>query len=257
MRQSYKHKFEKEAEANKSKSEFLSNMSHELRTPMHAILSYASMGLENLGEEGHPSLKKYFGNIQTAGKRLLSLLNNLLDLAKIESGKMEFHFKENHFRTVVDDTVVELNALLAKKGINVDVHYESVLEKTTFDREKMVQVLVNLMSNSIKFSPESSTIHIKVEDAYLPKTKEEVLLCSVIDEGVGIPADEVDSVFEKFIQSSKTKTQAGGTGLGLSICKQIVEAHGGRIWVKNGENEGAIFQFQLPFTPKTSGGSLS
>lgn len=251
MRRGYQMEFEKEAEANKSKSEFLSNMSHELRTPMHAILNYASMGIKNLGDDGSESLKKYFGNIQIAGNRLMILLNNLLDLAKLESGKTEFHMAETDFRAVIDHTFVEIESLLEQKQIKTDVKYTSASTMAVFDKDKMIQVMINLMSNAMKFSPENSTIHIKIENVNLPQG-DEGFKCSVTDEGVGIPEDEVDTVFDKFIQSSKTKTQAGGTGLGLSICKQIVEAHGGTIWAKNNMGKaGTTFSFQFPKNIKT------
>lgn len=246
MRRGYAQEFDRERESNKSKSEFLSNMSHELRTPMHAMLNYSSMGLTTLGENGSESLTKYFRNIQTAGNRLLILLNNLLDLAKLESGKMEFNISANDFRSVVDETLIELDSLLSKKNIYPIVQYSAINTTAHFDKNKMVQVLVNLMSNAIKFSPEESSIQITVEDVHLPSNRGAGLQCSIVDEGVGIPELEVSKVFEKFTQSSQTKTQAGGTGLGLSICKQIVEAHGGSIWAKNGKDSGAVFQFQFP-----------
>lgn len=246
MRNSYKHEVEREVEANKSKSEFLSNMSHELRTPMHAILNYSAMGLKNSDSKNMDSLQKYFGNIQVAGSRLLSLLNNLLDLAKLESGKMQFNFTVNDFRLVIQETLRELESLLSEKHITPQVNYKCDSTNAVFDNDKMVQVLVNLLSNAIKFSNQDSQVYISVECVELPFNQGSELRCSVADEGVGLPENEVDLVFEKFIQSSNTKTKAGGTGLGLSICKQIVEAHGGTIWAKNREKVGAVFQFQFP-----------
>lgn len=246
MRRGYQKEFEREAESNQLKSEFLSNMSHELRTPMHAILNYASMGLKNLGQDGSESLKKYFGNIQVSGNRLMILLNNLLDLAKLEAGRTEFHFAENDLRDVVDHTFIELEPLLLQKSITTDVHYATTHTRGVFDKDKIVQIMINLISNALKFSPEHTTIHIHIDNTSITKDKA-ILRCSISDEGVGIPEDEISLIFEKFAQSSKTKTQAGGTGLGLSICKQIIEAHGGNIWATNNIGKpGVTFTFEFP-----------
>jgi signal transduction histidine kinase len=230
--------------ANRAKSEFLANMSHELRTPMHAILSYAGMGLKRLGQgNGAESekLHKYLSNIQVSGQRLLRLLNDLLDLAKLESGKMDFQFTSGNIREVLEHSCMELDSLLREKNLRFDLACSCGDSAAVFDRARMIQLFVNLLSNAVKFSPPGSGIHITLEDA-----EPGVLRCRIEDEGVGIPEEELERVFDKFIQSSKTKTGAGGTGLGLSICREIIAAHGGKIWAEAGRKKGAAFLVLLP-----------
>ncbi|CAL4869666.1 Adaptive-response sensory-kinase SasA (plasmid) [Asticcacaulis sp. MM231] len=234
-----------EAEASvQAKSEFLSNMSHELRTPMHAILNYAMMGLKRVTPDTAQGekLSKYLGNIQIAGNRLLGLLNNLLDLAKMEFGKMTFSLDVNDLKTVIEHTRMELDSLLRAKHVQVDIRYMTPDTQALFDVQRLIQVMVNLFSNAIKFTPENSVLRLVVNDS------EQGLMCTLTDEGQGIPPDELEHIFETFIQSSQTKSGAGGTGLGLSICKQIITAHGGRIWAENAA-PGARFSFVIPRSP--------
>jgi len=239
------------------KSEFLSNMSHELRTPMHAILNYAGMGMARLADlaperdaaigSERARLEKYFGNIQVAGNRLLALLNNLLDLAKLESGKMTFQFERNDLRAVIAQTSMELDPLFKAKLLTVDTAFAMEDAVACFDAPKLMQVMVNLFSNAIKFAPVGSTLHLDVGHAVrdgLP-----VLRCALTDEGEGIPEGELSQIFESFVQSSYTKSGAGGTGLGLSICQEIIAGHGGRIWAENASELGARILFDLPVSP--------
>lgn len=236
-----------------AQSEFLSNMSHELRTPMHAILNYADMGLKQLDKNEPERLVKYLGNIRIAGDRLLKLLNNLLDLAKLEAKGIEFKIAEGDLKAVIGHSQMEIDSLLKAKNLTLDMNY--VCEKTiaAFDRERLIQVLINLLSNAIKFSPEHSTIRIVVADAYLPDRNGDsanpsvgALCCSVENDGPCIPEDELEKIFDKFTQSRAIKKGAGGTGLGLSINREIIEAHGGRIWAENLPNRGVVFRFLLP-----------
>ncbi len=241
---------EKAERANIAKSEFLSNMSHELRTPMHAILNYASMGMKLTREEPDGKLKKYLGNIETAGTRLLGLLNSLLDIEKLEADKVEFNIKEADLSKVIDYAEMELDSLIKAKGLRVAKLYNCNNSHALFDEVRITQVLVNLLSNAIKFSPEGGTIFINLSDEHLSYEGgvKPALLCSIEDEGVGIPEGERESIFDKFTQSSKTKTTAGGTGLGLSISRKIIEKHGGRIWAENIKPKGAVFKFILPIS---------
>jgi PAS domain S-box-containing protein len=232
--------------ANRAKSEFLSNMSHELRTPMHAILNYANMGQKRVGQNDSEKLAKYLANITTAGNRLLELLNNLLDLAKMEAGRMDFHLTPGSFHDVITHTQMELESLLKAKNLQLACVDTAADSRVVFDKARMIQVLVNLFSNAIKFSPEGGLIRVGLSDICLPGSQDDALCFSITDEGPGIPDDETEQVFNKFIQSSKTKTGAGGTGLGLSISRQIVEAHGGLIWAEKGRTHGAEFRLALP-----------
>lgn len=237
--------------ANTSKSEFLSNMSHELRTPMHAILSYADLGLKGLDSEKDEKLVKYLNNILLSADRLLSLSNDLLDLSKLEAGKMEFKMQRGYLVDVIDRSMSELESLLKTKEIHVDIVGSDIVKTRAlfYDSHQMIQVFVNLLSNAIKFSPVQSTITLSFEDSeciFEGKRRFPALLCGVKDQGMGIPENELDAVFDKFIQSSTTKTGAGGTGLGLSITKEIVKGHRGDIWVTNNKEGGACFHVLLP-----------
>jgi PAS domain S-box-containing protein len=232
-------------QAAKAKSEFISNISHELRTPMHAILSYSKMGIDDCGRENPETLKEYFDRIKSAGTRLLSLINNLLDISKMEAGKMAFRKSLCDLSKAVEHTLSELAPLIKSKALCVTTEIATKNTQAIFDEQRMIQVMVNLISNAVRFSSSGDTIHVRLADGHLPDGGE-ALCCSVADNGTGIPEGELEEVFSKFVQSSKTKTGAGGTGLGLSICREIVEAHGGRIWAENRKPRGAVFSFALP-----------
>lgn len=237
--------------ANKAKTEFLSNMSHELRTPMHAIINYADMALKKLQPDAMDKLNKYLTNIHVSGERLLKLINNLLDLSKLEAGHMQFHMTPQKLAPIVQSAMGELDSLRAAKKLEFVLKDESKGDAATFDVSRITQVIINLLGNAIKFSPEGCPITVQITDSGLQGGKIEVpaLHMSVTDRGLGIPAEEIHHIFDKFVQSSKTKTGAGGTGLGLSISKEIVERHGGVIWAENHEHGGAVFHVLLPMTP--------
>lgn len=234
--------------ANRAKSVFVANMSHELRTPMHAVLSYADFGMEEAQEAPREELYKFFDRIHTSGTRLLALLNNLLDLSKLEAGKMEFHMRDNDIRGAAKVVIKELQKLLDNKKLTLEMQGDEVELRAEFDMERIIQVVNNLLANAIKFSPEGGKITLLFEKAMLSDEYGpiEAISFSVVDEGVGIPEEELETVFDKFIQSSKTTTGAGGTGLGLSICVEIVQEHHGKIWCENNDDGGAIFTFLLP-----------
>lgn len=234
-------------EANRAKSEFLANMSHELRTPMHGILGYADLGISNI-EDKNSKLLTYFKNIEISGERLLGLLNNLLDLSKLESGMMELDIEEFNLVDVVDSVAVDVAILLENKKLQCNI--EKTTNKTTLkaDKDKITQVIFNLISNAIKFSDTNENINIIIDDAEI---KDEGVVISAIkicveDHGVEIPGDELDTVFSKFVQSSRTKSNAGGTGLGLTIAKEIIDMHKGKIWAESSVENGTKFCFILP-----------
>ncbi len=238
-------------EANHAKSEFLSNMSHELRTPMHAILSFSNFGQKKINSATLEKLYDYFTKIHSSGERLLSLLNNLLDISKLESGKMEMNLSVHDLRISVNSCISELSGLIEKKSINLIINstYEA---KVTVDVLRINQVIINILSNAIKFSPEKSNITITVKTSLLSDADDSLteavptIQLSIQDEGSGIPPSELNTIFDTFIQSSYTQNGAGGTGLGLSICKSIIEQHHGRIWAENVTGKGAIIIFQIP-----------
>jgi PAS domain S-box-containing protein len=239
--------------ANRAKSEFLANMSHELRTPMHAILSFSEIGISRATGEHHAKLLQYFSRINESGKRLLSLLDELLDLSKLEAGRMQFNFTHQDLAKVIDTEVAEFQELLNKKSLNLEIDRPAFETICRFDHSKMLQVVRNLLSNAIKFTSEGKQIHINFDMTELPagkrrtdKTTVPAISFCLADEGIGIPEDELMAVFDKFVQSSKTRTGAGGTGLGLAICKEIIESHGGRIEAANRRQGGAVFTVTLP-----------
>ncbi len=225
---------------NQIKSDFLANISHELRTPMHGILGFATLGITKSHKADRKKLQDYFAEIENSGSSLLELLNDLLDLSKLESGKVDYQFQKAMISSAVVNVIKEFETVADEKGISIQFNKPIQEKAATFDIQKIVQVIRNLLSNAIKFSERDSQVFIEISD-----DNGNVML-SVRDTGVGIPEEELESVFDKFVQSSKTKTGAGGTGLGLAICKQIVEGHNGRIWVEKNPDQGATFRVRIP-----------
>ena len=246
-------------QANQVKSEFLANMSHELRTPMHAILSFARFGVEKWDRVELAKLKHWFENIYTSGSRLLDLLNNLLDLSKLEAGKMQLDLRVQETVTIARDLLIEFEALAKNKELQINLDLpltgcgEPLATLAWVDTTRFMQVLRNLLSNAIKFSPTGTLITLRWSVGQMSIGRRatdtqqvEALIIEVSDQGMGIPEDELESVFDKFIQSSKTKSGAGGTGLGLSICREIMLAHHGTLIARNNTDVGATFEIRLP-----------
>ncbi len=235
--------------ANLAKSEFLANMSHELRTPMHAILSFSTFGEEKIDSINKKKIKQYFTNIRTSGERLLNLLNDILDLSKLESRHTDFNIHTHDLNATVEMAATEVSGLAHNRSLHIEVTPPPKPIVIEFDHGKILQVIRNLLSNAIKFSPEHGTIEIFFNSITLKADSgcsTAGFIVNVKDQGVGIPEGELEEVFDKFVQSSKTKTGGGGTGLGLAICKEIIEGHGGTVWAKNNPNGGATFSFTLP-----------
>lgn len=233
-------------QAYQAKAEFLSNMSHELRTPLHAILSYSSFGIkkENLSSE---KLSKYFNAIHLSGDRLLHLVNDLLDLSKMEAGKFLLNLSNENLSIIINDSLEELKYATDTKHIRVKLNPHDSIISLLCDKSLIHQLLVNILTNAIKFSPQDSSIEILTQYIEPEHFDSGSIYITVRDYGIGIPEQELNSIFNEFIQSSATKTGAGGTGLGLAISKNIVKAHHGKIWVTNNTNEkGATFHITLP-----------
>jgi signal transduction histidine kinase len=226
--------------ANQAKSTFLANMSHELRTPLHVILSFADFGLEKVGTAPAEKLRDYFARIDQSGKVLLTLVNTLLDLAKLEAGKMTFEFELTALSVLLTAVADEFTSLVAARHLTIHLLPLAEVPAVLLDATKIMQVLRNLLSNAVKFSPDGGTITISMH------REGQSVVVAIRDQGRGVPAEELETIFDKFIQSSRTKTGAGGTGLGLSICREIIAAHKGRLWAENAPEGGAVFFFALP-----------
>ena len=206
------------------------------------------MGVKKVDKIDKEKIEKYFTNINKSGNRLLNLINNLLDLSKLESQAVVLNLEEAKISEIITETINELDPLSKQKNVRFNMEY--LTKNLTFecDKEKMFHVMMNLMSNAIKFSDERSAIDISFEDGTFVcdgKTIESLEI-SIKDSGVGIPQDEISKVFDKFYQSTKTRSKAGGTGLGLSICKEIISVHKGKIWAENNENKGSTFRVSIP-----------
>ncbi|MBV8046031.1 MAG: PAS domain S-box protein [Paludibacterium sp.] len=235
-------------ESSRTKTEFLANMSHELRTPMHAILGFAEMGQSRSEQSGQEKIQQYFKRILTSGNRLLSLLNDLLDLAKMEVGRMEYTLVDDDLARHLRDIAEELTGMAENRRIRIETDIVPQPLIACFDSVRIGQVMRNLLTNAIKFSPPESRIGVEariIHSAGFP-----VVWVQVTDQGPGIPAGELESIFDKFIQSSSTKTGAGGTGLGLAICREIIHAHQGEIFADNAAGGGAQFSFTFPLRPR-------
>ncbi len=228
--------------ASQAKSEFLANMSHELRTPLHGILSYATFGEKKWETARREKLRDYFQRINRGGALLLGFVDNLLDLAKLEAGKAFLEPRKVDLYTLALDLADELRSLLDHRKITLVCLKPEFDVTVTADRGKMGQVLRNLLSNAAKFSPLGGHVEIAFR-----QTDGRSVRVDVCDRGVGIPADELETVFDKFVQSSATESGAGGTGLGLAICREIVIAHQGLVWAENRQGGGAAFCFELPY----------
>jgi len=226
--------------ANAAKSEFLANMSHELRTPLHGILSFARFGRRRMAQSPAEKIRQYFENVENCGNTLLHVVNQLLDLAKLESHKLVLEKKECEVADLVRSVIQEFHASAEERGVSIRIQAARDLGEVVADPDKLAQIVRNVLANAMKVSQRSGVI-----DVQMTSSQEQIGL-RIVDQGPGIPDDEVDRIFEKFVQSSRTKTGAGGTGLGLAICREIVVLHQGHIWAENVRPHGAAICFELP-----------
>ena len=231
--------------ATRAKSEFLANMSHELRTPMNAILGFVEMILDEVYGDIPANLKEPLADVQTNGKHLLRLINDVLDLSKIEAGRMELSLAEYSVQDIVDTVRASLQSLAAEKGLKFVADVQEDLPLATGDGKRITQCLLNLAGNALKFTRQGCVeIGVTLEG--------QTLLYHVKDSGIGIPKDQLENVFAEFRQVDATITREfGGTGLGLSITKKFVEMHGGRIWVVSELGQGSTFYFSIPVHVET------
>ena len=227
-------------QASRAKSNFLASMSHELRTPMNAILGFTEMIRDGLYGEIPPEIQEPVSDIHTCGKQLLGLINNVLDLSKIEAGHMELALGEYVVEDIVNTVKLSLRALASTKGLDLVTAVTPDLPLCVGDGKRITQCLMNLAGNALKFTREGR-VEIRAE------LEGENMLFAVADTGIGIPADQIDSIFEEFRQADATVSRDfGGTGLGLSITRKLVELHGGQIWVESLPGKGSTFFFSIP-----------
>jgi len=239
--------------ANASKSLFLSNMSHELRTPLHGILSFSELAISKSESIDNKKSQQYFEVIHQSGERLSLLLNDLLDLSRLEAGREKLHIEDNDLLQTVTITIRQFESELQKKHINVTTHSDEQSLFAAYDNEKITQAIHNLISNAIKFSPDSSQINIYIDTISIDN--QNFAQFKIEDNGIGIPEDELEDIFGKFIESSKTQSNAGGTGLGLAICKEIIKLHQGTIWAQKVDHKGACFAFNIPVKSNLASGT--
>lgn len=226
--------------ANSAKSDFLANMSHELRTPLHGVLSFARFGVQRHESADRQKLLKYFSRIESTGQSLLRLLNDLLDLSKLEAGAMTLELEPVDLSVVIAGVAEEFSALAREKSLSLRLSGCEMPPQVWGDREKLAQVFRNLIGNAAKFTPEGGEIHVSWRDA------DGMAEIDLRDGGPGIPDSEREAIFDKFVQSHATKNGAGGTGLGLSICRQIVALHEGTITAEPVQGKGALIRVKLP-----------
>lgn len=226
--------------ANSTKSDFLANMSHELRTPMNSVIGFSEMILDGIYGEVASEIREVVGEIQKSGEYLLGLINDVLDISKIEAGRMELRPSENAAEDCIETVIGRLASLAMEKGLAISTEIHEELPLCTFDPQRVTQVLSNLAGNAIKFTQ-------KGEVRMGAKTKEEDLLFWVSDTGIGIPKGELENIFDEFQQvDSSIEREVQGSGLGLSIAKKFVEMHGGEIWAESEVGAGSTFWFTLP-----------
>jgi GAF domain-containing protein len=227
--------------ANRHKSEFLANMSHELRTPLNAIIGFSEVLQERMFGELNEKQAEYTDDILSSGRHLLSLINEILDLSKVEAGRMELEVATFDLPLAIDNARTFVRERATKHGINLDVHVDERLGDFVGDERKIKQILLNLLSNAVKFTPEGGRIGITARQA------DGSVEISVSDTGIGISPEDQAKIFEEFRQvGGDYAHKREGTGLGLTLAKKFVELHGGRIWVESEVGKGSTFSFTLP-----------
>jgi signal transduction histidine kinase len=229
-------------ELDRLKDEFISTVSHELRTPLTSIRSFSEILLDN------PDLRlaernQFLEIVVKESERLTRLINDILDLSRIEAGRMEWHLSTCDPKDILEDALAATSGLFKEKGITLEPEFAGDLPRITVDRDRLMQVVINLLSNAAKFAQtEGGRVRVRLG------RQDRQLAVSVEDNGPGIPPEQFEAVFDRFhqLRGDTTTGKPKGWGLGLTICRQIVEHFGGRIWVEPGRPNGAVFRFTLP-----------
>jgi signal transduction histidine kinase len=226
--------------ANKHKSEFLANMSHELRTPLNAILGYTELIIDNIYGDVPEKIQEVLERVEKNGRHLLNLINDVLDLSKIEAGRLSLSLDDYSMQDIIQTVFTSVKPLAVEKNLELKMEVSEVLKTGKGDEQRIAQVILNLLGNAIKFTEQGK---VEVEAT----VSNETFLISVSDTGPGLSETDQKNIFDEFRQADGSSTRAkGGTGLGLSISKKIVEMHGGRIWVDSSLGKGSTFSFTLP-----------
>lgn len=227
--------------SSRTKSEFLANMSHELRTPLNSIIGFSDALMEGYFGELDPKQTRYIQNISNSGKHLLNLINDILDISKVEAGKMKLFPESTTVDTLLDEMVSLVQPLAAKKEIIINVSRDPELQTMFADKAKIKQVLYNLLGNAIKFTHRGGCVIIRTN------INGNMAQISVIDTGIGIPPQDMNKLFRPFTQlDSSVARRYEGTGLGLALVKELIELHGGHIWVESEVGKGSNFTFEIP-----------
>jgi signal transduction histidine kinase len=231
--------------ASKYKSEFLANMSHELRTPLNAVIGFSEVLAERMFGEVNEKQAEYLQDILSSGRHLLSLINDILDLSKVEAGRLELELGRFHLPNALENALTLVRARASRHGIALEVSVDEALGEIVGDERKIQQILLNLLSNAVKFTPEGGRVGVTATAA------DGVITISVSDTGVGIAPEDQEAIFEEFRQVGRDDARKQeGTGLGLTLPKKFVELHGGRIWVRSQVGQGSTFTFTLPVRPQ-------
>jgi len=227
--------------ANRLKAEFLASMSHELRTPLNAIIGFAGVLRDEMAGGLNEDQKQFVGDILKSGEQLLNLINDILDLSKVEAGKMALVPDDVILSGIFDEVQTIVQGMAVRKGLSLSFREEPPGIVLSADRVKLLQILYNLLSNSVKFTPDNGTIRVEAE-------RRDADTCfRIIDSGVGIPEDSLELIFEEFRQvDSQLSRQYSGTGLGLALTRKLVALHGGTIAVESEVDTGSTFTFTIP-----------
>ncbi|TAH75421.1 MAG: HAMP domain-containing histidine kinase, partial [Methanosarcina mazei] len=231
--------------ANRAKTTFIVNMSHELRTPLNAVIGFSDLLLSETVGPLNEKQKRYTENISKSGNHLLDVINDVLDISKLELGNIELYYETVDVAGIIEEVQRVLSPLSADKNIIIESYIEKDLKTVIADRVKLKQILYNILNNAIKFSSENGKVNIYAEP------REDMIEISVEDEGIGIQESDYEKVFQPFVQIDESISRKhGGVGLGLALVKRFVELHGGKVWVKASPGGGSIFTFRIPKNPQ-------
>jgi signal transduction histidine kinase len=232
--------------ANQHKSEFLANMSHELRTPLNAVIGFSEVLQQGMVGELNDKQSEYLNYIHTSGSHLLSLINDILDLSKVEAGRMELELAGFNVPLAIDNALTLIRERANNHGLTLECAIDAAVADIHADERKFKQVMLNLLSNAVKFTPDGGKISVAARQI------NDTVEVSVTDTGIGIAREDCDAVFDEFRQVGRhAQGKAEGTGLGLALTKKFIELHGGKIWLTSTLGQGTTFSFTLPVSQTT------